>query len=173
VDKIEDAVLLVETGNQVVRDVARADDSEVNHRRPTAARWGRREARFRCHWVVVAARSIPGATSTGQHPIVPPSPTFGGLTGNVVQRRDEGAKLVTPSRASSPIWPSTQPDPDRFRQTGINHPHLCTRACDALRACSSTLAETSVATGEGDVRIDDAQVWKLATRVRKTDLHQP
>jgi hypothetical protein len=66
---------------------------------------------------------------------------------------------AAPRRASSPPWPPRKRNPDRFRQNGTKRPHLCTRGCAALRAGSATFAEPSLATGEGDVGIDDATVW--------------
>ena len=37
----------------------------------------------------------------------------------------------------------------------------------------ATATGSSIAKGGGDVRIDDAQVWTLSSRVRRTDLHEP
>ena len=70
---------------------------------------------------------------------------------------------AAPRRASSPPWPPRKRNPDRFRQNGTKRPHPCTSGCGALRAGSATLGETGLATGEGDVSIDDAQVWMIRT----------
>jgi hypothetical protein len=65
-----------------------------------------------------------------------------------------------PRRALSPPWPARNRNPDRFPQSGTNHPHLCTRGCAALRAGSATIAELNLAGVAGDVASDDADVWK-------------
>ena len=77
---------------------------------------------------------------------------------------------AAPRRASSPPWPPRKRNPDRFRQNGTKRPHPCTSGCGALRAGSATLGETGLATGEGDVSIDDAQVWRVTCISGDTDV---
>ena len=66
-------------------------------------------------------------------------------------------EAVTPG--IEPAMTATQALVGRLRWSGTNHPHLCTRGCGALRAAYPTFAPTGPAAGEGDVGIDDAQVW--------------
>ena len=66
-------------------------------------------------------------------------------------------EAVTPG--IEPAMTAVQAHIDQLRRSGTNHPHLCTRGCGALRARCPTFGTTGPAAGEGDVGIDDAQVW--------------
>ena len=52
------------------------------------------------------------------------------------------ANEVAPRRASSPPWPPTQRDDLRFRQSGTQHPHLCTQVRNVTLDTGSRRIET-------------------------------